>query len=214
MATLLMLALVSMEWALAVGGCISTDRHGLCVLGSDIPSWPVFEATEDDPDAMSDKMYTKLCICLDKLLQERSGPRGSHLEPRRPSRRRRGAGPACVAQVLDFVEEDDAPERVNMRQCTAEAAEGNCPLRALAPAVANPVIIPVPGLPPGPLQRPRATGAVPAGRPVSLITDEMRRQSWLAAAEARRRAVELADGRGLFGPVIQLVSKRRVLCKG
>ncbi len=29
----------------------------------------------------------------------------------------------------------------------------------------------------------------------------MRRQSWLAAAEARRRAVELADGRGLLAPL-------------
>ncbi len=40
----------------------------------------------------------------------------------------------------------------------------------------------------------------PAGRPVPTITSEMRRQSWLAAAEARRRAVELADGGGLMVP--------------
>ncbi len=43
----------------------------------------------------------------------------------------------------------------------------------------------------------------PAGRPMRGLTSEMRHQNWLAAAEARRRAVELADGRGLMVPLPQ-----------
>ncbi|MCP4193645.1 MAG: hypothetical protein GY768_23785, partial [Planctomycetaceae bacterium] len=41
----------------------------------------------------------------------------------------------------------------------------------------------------------------PAGRPTAAITREMRHHNLLAAAEARRRAVELADGGGILAPL-------------
>ncbi len=44
---------------------------------------------------------------------------------------------------------------------------------------------------------------LPAGRAISCLTEGMRRHNWLAAAEARRRAVELADGEGVLAPLPQ-----------
>ncbi len=49
----------------------------------------------------------------------------------------------------------------------------------------------------------------PAGRPVTTITREMRRLNWLAAAEALRRAVELADGGGILAPFTNVVLRGR-----
>ncbi|MCP4241694.1 MAG: hypothetical protein GY772_14130, partial [bacterium] len=50
-------------------------------------------------------------------------------------------------------------------------------------------------------KRQRLYTSRPAGRAVSGLTSEMLSQNRLAAAEARRRAVELADGEGLLAPL-------------
>ncbi len=47
----------------------------------------------------------------------------------------------------------------------------------------------------------RHYGPRPAGRPVTAFTCEMHRNNVLAAAEARRRAVELADGGSCMAPL-------------
>ncbi|MCP4195494.1 MAG: hypothetical protein GY768_33255 [Planctomycetaceae bacterium] len=65
----------------------------------------------------------------------------------------------------------------------------------------EPEIICVPIDFPEQLIRQMVYGTRPAGRPVTTITREMLRTNWLAGAEARRRAVELADGGGLMAPL-------------
>ncbi len=62
----------------------------------------------------------------------------------------------------------------------------------------DPDIIFVPIDPTEQLQRQVVYEPGPAGRPVTTITREMRHHSLLAAAEARCRAVELADGGGIL----------------
>ncbi len=80
-----------------------------------------------------------------------------------------------------------------------------CPCVRKVHFLEEPEIMCVPIDFPEQLLRQMVYGTRPAGRPVTTITREMLHTNWLAGAEARRRAVELADGGGSYGPFTNLV---------